>query len=108
MGEALGLKEILVSTIAGGVIVLMGALYSLFFALGRLHTNRTMAAAGLLAYAMLTAAVYGLIHALALTGIWIIVTTVMLVGYFFLPRAIWHLCVGTHADESPANRSRAT
>lgn len=107
MGEALGLRDIFFSTMAGGAIVLMGALYSLFFALARLHASRSMGAASLCAYGLLVFAVYVLIGALSLQGFWIIVAAVMLIGYFFLPRAIWHLCVGTHADEAATTDSRA-
>ena len=108
MGEPLGLQEMFFSTMAGAAIVLMGALYALFFALGRLRTSRSLNIAALLAYALLAVAVYVLINALALSGFWILVTTVMLVGYFFLPRAIWHLCVGTHGDDTATTHSRAT
>ena len=107
MGEALGLKDIFFSTMAGGAIVLMGALYSLFFALARLHSSRLLILASLCAYALLAAAVYVLINALALSGFWILVTAVMLIGYFFLPRAIWQLCVGTHAGEATITDSGA-
>jgi hypothetical protein len=100
MDEALGLRDIFFSTMAGGAIVLMGALYSLFFALARLHGSRLYLFASLLAYSLLAIAVYVLINALALAGFWILVSAVMLVGYFFLPRAIWYLCVGTHASEA--------
>lgn len=108
MGEALGLQEIFFSTMAGATIVLMGALYSLFFALGRLRTSRSLNIAALLAYALLAVAVYVLINALALKGFWIVVTTVMLVGYFFLPRAIWQLCEGTHVADTATSDSRAS
>ena len=108
MGEALGLKEIFFSTMSGAAIVLMGALYALFFALGKLHASRALIAASFGAYALLAAAAYVLSDALALNGIWILVTAVMLVGYFFLPRAIWYLCVGTHAGAATTTDSGAT
>lgn len=108
MGEPLGLQEIFFSTMAGAAIVLMGASYALFFALGRLHKSRTMSAASLISYLLLGVATYVLADALALNGVWILVTTVMLVGYFLLPRAIWHLCVGTHAGQPADTHSRAT
>jgi hypothetical protein len=108
MGEPLGLQEIFFSTMAGAAIVLMGASYALFFALGRLHESRAMSAASLISYLLLGVATYVLADALALNGVWILVTTVMLVGYFLLPRAIWHLCVGTHAGQPADTHSRAT
>ena len=47
MGEPLGLQEMFFGTMAGAAIVLMGASYALFFALGRLHQSRSMSAASL-------------------------------------------------------------
>lgn len=108
MGEALDLRAIFFSTMAGGAIVLTGALYSLFFALAHLHSSRWMNAASLLAYTLLVAAVVVLIDSLALEGFWLVVAATMVVGYFFLPRAIWHLCVGTHAGDTAATESGAT
>lgn len=108
MGEPLALQDIFFSTMAGAAIVLMGASYALFFALGRLHQSRAMSAAALASYLLLAVAAYVLVNALSLSGVWILVTTVMLVGYFILPRAIWHLCVGTHAGKPADSHSRAT
>ena len=107
MGEPIGLQDLFFGTMAGAAIVLTGALYALFFALGKLHRSRAMGLASLLSYVVLVLAVLVLIDALALSGFWILVTAVMLIGYFLLPRAIWHLCVGTHATESAATQSRA-
>jgi hypothetical protein len=104
----MGLQDMFFGTMAGAAIVLMGASYALFFALGRLHDSRAMSATAVASYLLLAVAAYVLVDALTLEGVWILVTTVMLVGYFFLPRAIWHLCVGTHADEPADTHSRAT
>ncbi len=108
MGEPLGLQDMFFGTMAGAAIVLMGASYALFFALGRLHGSRSMSAASIVSFVLLGVAAYVLVDALTLEGVWILVTTVMLVGYFFLPRAIWQLCVGTHANEPADTHSRAT
>lgn len=107
MLEPMALKNLFLGTMAGAAVVLTGAFYALFFALGRLRRSRALAAASGAAFAGLAIAVYVMIEALALDGFWIVVAAVMLVGYFFLPRAIWKLCVGTHADEAVANM-RAT
>ncbi len=107
MGDAITLQEIFFSTMAGAAIVLFGAFYALFFALGRLHNSRSMMALSLVSYVVLAAAVIVLIDALHLHGFWLIVTSVMLIGYFFAPRAIWSLCVGTHAEEDAESQPRA-
>ncbi len=99
MGEAMDLEVLLLSTMACAAVVLLGAFYALFFALGRLHASPSYSALALASYALLVAAVYVLVDALTLDGIWITVVTVMLVGYFLLPRAIWRLCVGTHGGD---------
>ena len=108
MGEPMGLQDMFFGTMAGAAIVLMGASYALFFALGRLHQSNSMLAASLASYLLLALATYVLVDALSLNGVWIVVTTVMLVGYFLLPRAIWRLCVGTHAGEPADTHARAT
>ena len=106
MGNAISLQEIFFSTMAGAAIVLFGAFYALFFALGRLHSSRSLMAVALASYIVLAGAVVVLIDALHLSGFWLLVTTVMLVGYFFAPRAIWSLCVGTHASDDAESQPR--
>lgn len=93
-------------TMAGASVVLMGALYALFFALGRLNTSQMFMIASMVSYLLLAGSVYVLIEAFALRGFWVLVTIVMLVGYFLLPRAIWKLCTGTHAGEIDESQSR--
>ena len=108
MSEPMELQNLFFGTMSGAAVVLMGAFYALFFALGRLHKSRLFAAAALASFALLAAAVYVLVQALSLSGFWIVVTVVMLVGYFLAPRAIWHLSEGTHADDGRNNHSGAT
>ena len=107
VGEPIELQDLFFSTMSGAAIVLMGASYALFFALGRLHNSRSMTAASFFSYLLLAAAVYVLVESLRLSGFWMLVAAVMLVGYFLAPRAIWKLCVGTHAAETAAPESGA-
>ena len=106
MGEPMGLQNLFFGTMSGAAIVLMGAFYALFFALAKLHGSRLFDAAAIVSYLLLAVAVYVLVDALQLAGFWSIVAFVMLVGYFLAPRAIWHLCVGTHAGEDTAVQTR--
>ena len=107
MPETMELRDIFFGTLAGAAIVLMGAFYALFFALGRLNKHRLLNFAANSSFVFLAIAVYVLIDALSLRGFWIFVAAVMLVGYFLAPRAIWKLCVGTHADPASTQPSRA-
>ncbi len=100
MAETMGIENMILGTMAGAVVVLAGALYALFFALGRLQMSSAFSMASLISYGLLVAAVYVLVINLKLSGFWIAVAATMLVGYFLAPRAIWHLCVGTHADDA--------
>jgi hypothetical protein len=43
-----------------------------------------------------------LADALHLTGFWISIVVVMLVGYLLAPHGIWLLCVNTHDDKIDA------
>jgi hypothetical protein len=92
------LRDIFVSTMAGAAIVLLGAFYALFYALGKLNRHRLSLAASFSSYLGLAFATFMLIDALHLRGFWLLVTTAMLIGYLLAPMAIWRLCVDIHDD----------
>lgn len=102
MHEPLGLNDLFVGTLAGAAVVLMGAFYALFFALGKLQRSQAFALTAFASYGLLVVAVGALVMALQLSGFWMAVAATMLVGYFLAPRAIWRLCVGTHSDDDKA------
>lgn len=93
------LQDIFLGTLSGAAIVLTGALYSLFYALGKFHSSQLSILAAYGSYALLAVAVYFLVDSLALNGVWLVIVAVMLAGYFWVPRAIWQLCVAVHSDE---------
>lgn len=99
MIEPVATQHIMIAAIAGALIVLFGATYALFFALGRLQKNSTFTLLAYAGYAGLVVAVAVLMRTLNMSGFWQLVAAVMVVGYFIAPRAIWHLCVGTHRAE---------
>ncbi len=94
---------ILIGALSGAGVVLGGAMYALFFALGKLNGSRVLLCAAWLAYGQLAVSALVLAGALGLDGPWVLVVVAMLVGYLLAPPAIWHLCVGTHGGEDPAN-----
>jgi len=103
--EPIALQALFFGTLSGAAIVLFGAFYALFFALGRVHDSAWLNAASIASFVLLVVAVYVLIQSLALSGFWLVVVAVMLLGYYSAPRAIWRLCVGTHADLQTEARS---
>ena len=92
-------QHLLLGAVSGAFIVLSGALYALLFALGRLNASRAMTFGAYLAYGTLVLFSLLLLRALALDGVWAALVIVMLAGYLLAPRAIWHLCVGTHGGD---------
>jgi hypothetical protein len=101
-------EDLLIGALSGAFIVMSGALYALLFALGQLRQSSLMRGGAYLAYGALVIFSLLLLRALGLEGPWSALVVVMLVGYFFAPRAIWHLSVGTHGEVSggPAQGSR--
>lgn len=83
------------------MVILLGALYALLFALSRVKSHPRLMPLAYLAYAGLFASVLFLAEAANLNKhpVWATVVLLMLTGYLFAPHAIWHLCVGTHAGE---------
>ncbi|MBT8059858.1 MAG: hypothetical protein KJO33_09695 [Gammaproteobacteria bacterium] len=95
MSEALQAREIMLATGSGALVVLFGALYAMLFAFARLRHPLLMPFA-YAAYLLFAASTLVLAHALHLSGFWLLIIGVMLVGYLLAPHGIWHLCVGTH------------
>ena len=83
---------------SAGALVLCAAGYALLLALGRAHGLVALRRASLLAYAGVVLAAVGLSWALRLQGLWLVLIAIVLVGYFFAPRAIWRLSVATHEE----------
>ena len=98
----MGAQEILLGALAAALVVVSGALYALFFALGRLRASPTLSRLAWAAYGALVLCAFLLTASLGLDGSWRLIVVVMLVGYLVAPGAIWHLSVATHrgSDES--------
>ncbi len=94
--EPVASQHILLAAIAGAFVILWGAGYALFFALGRLRGQPVLHWIGLGCYAALVASTLALAVTLNLHGYWTSLVAVMLIGYLLAPYAIWWLCVGTH------------
>ena len=89
--------EILLGAVAAASVVLTGALYAFFFALGRLRASAVLLRIAWIAYGLLVLSTSLLVRAMSLQGAWLWIVATMLVGYLLAPRAIWHLSTATHA-----------
>lgn len=96
MFEPVDLQNILISLIAGALVVMFGAAYALAFAMGKINKRPGLLLAAYGAYAALSVSVFVLAYTLKLNGIWWGVTLIMLIGYLLAPQAIWKLSVKTH------------
>lgn len=91
--------QILTGAISGGLVVIFGAAYALLFALSNLFRKKYIMKLSYISYVLLFVSVMFLIESLNLQSGWLILTLVMLFGYWFAPRIIWHLCTETHQLE---------
>jgi uncharacterized membrane protein len=109
MIEPVALKDFFLTFFSAAMVIMTGALYALLFAYARVKRRpRVMPLAyaaylGLLASVLMLATVANLFA----NGFWTFIVVLMLVGYLLAPHAIWHLCVGTHAQEHMAEESKA-
>jgi hypothetical protein len=92
--------DLLLSVIAGALVVVSGGLYALFLAFARLLASKILARLSIAAYLALVVCALVLAESLALSAAWYAVIGVMLLGYWLAPKAIWHLTVATHASET--------
>ncbi len=83
------------------MVILLGALYALLFAYSRIKGMPRLMPLAYAAYLGLFISTLFLAQAAHLLHhpLWIAVVVFMLLGYLLAPHGIWHLCVGTHADE---------
>ena len=108
MFEPVEIDDILISVIAGALVVLFGALYALAFALGRLNDSQTLTRVAYGFFVLLAVAALILADALHLTGWWQLITVTILAGYLLAPHGIWKLCAGTHPQRLVAGAMQAT
>jgi hypothetical protein len=104
-GESMTGLGILSAAFAAALVVVCGALYAACLAFGRLRASTALTVIASLAYLGLVASALTLAGTLGLRGAWWVVVATMLVGYWFLPRAIWRLSTATHAAEIRATPS---
>lgn len=91
--------DFMIAVIAGALVVMMGALYAVLFAFGRLWNKTILLALAYLSFLCLAASVLILARALNLEGSWQAITVALLIGYLAAPHAIWRLSVHTHGDK---------
>ena len=109
MIEPVALENFFLTFFSAAMVILTGALYALVFAYARVKRRPRLMLLAYAAYLGLATSVLVLatVANLFATGFWTFVVALMLVGYLLAPHAIWHLCVGTHAQEHAAEESKA-
>lgn len=101
MLEPVKLANFFIVFFSAASVILFGAGYALLFAWSRVRNRPRLMPLAYAAYVGLCASVLTLAFAANLFNntFWSVIVLLMLVGYLLAPQAIWHLCVGTHADE---------
>lgn len=98
MIEPVALKDFFITFFASALIILAGAAYALLFAWSKVTANSRIRLAAYGTYLILAASVAELTYTAHFSSYWLIISAAMLIGYFFAPIGIWHLCVKTHTD----------
>jgi len=96
------LDDFFIAFFSAAMVILAGALYALFFTLAKHMGKVSWHVAAYGSYGVLALNVLLLADALHLKGFWEILVWLMLGGYLLAPHGIWHLCVATHDDATPA------
>ncbi len=86
---------------SAAMVIMTGAFYALLFAYSRMAGKPGLMPAAYVSYLGLVVSVLTLANAANLfnDGFWTFIVGLMLVGYLVVPHIIWHLCVGTHAED---------
>ena len=99
MIEPVALEDFFITFFSSALIILAGASYALLFAWSKVNPVISIKIAAYISYAALILSVAKLTRAAQFQGYWLIISLVMVIGYFFAPIGIWHLCVKTHTDD---------
>ncbi len=104
MLEPVKLANFFIVFFSAAAVILFGASYALMFAWSRVKARPGLMPLAYIAYLGLFISVLVLAFAANLfhNGLWSFIVLLMLAGYLVAPHAIWHLCVGTHADAEAA------
>ena len=98
--EPVALSDFFLSFFSAAMIIFTAALYAGLFAWAKISARQSINLFAWLAYAALLACV-GVFSAINhFSGYWLLLSLTMAVGYAFMPRIIWNLCVATHGDET--------
>jgi hypothetical protein len=105
--EPVALADFFTVFFSAAMVILCGALYALLFAYSRIRNMPGLMWLAYLSYSALMISVFFLGDAANLfnSHFWTSIVALMLLGYLLAPRAIWKLCVGTHACEQEATDS---
>ncbi len=98
MIQPVAMQDFFITFFSSALIILAGASYALLFAWSKVNANFRIKIAAYVSYIVLIVAVVLLTRAANFTGYWLSLSAVMVVGYFFAPIGIWHLCVKTHVE----------
>jgi hypothetical protein len=99
MIQPVAMQDFFITFFSSALIILAGASYALLFAWSKVNANFRIKIASYVSYVVLIVAVVLLTRAANFTGYWLSLSVVMVVGYFFAPIGIWHLCVKTHVED---------
>ncbi|OYY92347.1 MAG: hypothetical protein B7Y41_16265 [Hydrogenophilales bacterium 28-61-23] len=101
MLEPVKLADFFTVFFSAASVIMFGATYALLFAWSRIGNRPRLMPLAYAAYVGLFASVIVLALAANLFNntFWSVIVLLMLAGYLLAPHAIWHLCVGTHADK---------
>lgn len=106
MIEPVALKDFFITFFSSALIILAGASYALLYAWSKVNPNSRIKFAAYCSYAVLVFSVGVLSTAANFSGYWLAITVLMIVGYFFAPIGIWHLCVKTHRGHDTSNNNK--
>ncbi len=99
MIEPVALSDFFLSFFSASMIILTAALYAGIYSWAEITRKRTLHYWAIAVYGLLLALVGLFSHINHLHGHWLALTVAMAIGYWWMPRLIWRLCVATHSHE---------
>jgi hypothetical protein len=91
-------SEFFIAIASSAGLITCATLYAILFAFARLHQSHKLLLLAYLAYLGLLLSVVYLSMAANFEGFWIILSFLLILGYFYAPKAMYKLCTATHSE----------
>lgn len=106
--QPVALSDFFLSFFSAALIILLAAVYAGLYAWHKISGARVFLMGARLGYVALLICVGLFSYVNRFSDYWLVLSLLMALGYGWMPRLIWRLCLATHQDDTPQPPRRSS